>query len=342
MKAIYTIINKKIYNLVQSNQTPNQIIWPLLLNNASTSTTVCNRSQKAVKTNFYFTDFDSSNVKSNKEKSDEMIRILREDNVTEIDKVYNNYTVAVDYTIYDSDNCEISHSIAIKPMKNSDFIYPLGVNSDNECVYKQIKSLTVDLDWEVIDKLPYGIICNANKKTTLVINDISIYQDTHDSEDVNNHPSIYSHPFRCNSCTIDTSLENKILVYSTKKENIEIQPIIVDFKPRFFEASITFDLSNIIVIYDDETIKNILTENIKIRDGLVDNNDAETSIDEEPVEKTYVYERSTNDNSLSVRVVEDAYPEEYFDSSTMVHKSDVLEDIPDITVGEYVIKTIIQ
>jgi hypothetical protein len=196
----------------------------------------------------------------------------------------------------------------------------------------------------ITDTLPYGIMCTKNKRTTISINDVSIYQDKFKDEDVSNHPSIYSKSYNCKSCTINTALENKIPVYSTRTEGIEIQPIVNDFKPRIINLSINLDLTKIIVIYNDEVINSILTENIKLKNNSNDvlevstPNDTNTSSTTE-AEKTIVYERSTVDNALSLKVVEDEYPDDDFDSSKMVHKSDVISDISDIEVGDYVIKT---
>jgi hypothetical protein len=341
MKSIYTINDGAIYQMLQDVTAPITDVKTITPNSVNQTN---DPYQKITKASLYFSDFDFSNIKSNKENADTIIDFIKDNGITEIDKVYDSYTVAVDYTVYDSSQKEIEHSVIIKPIKSTDFVYPLGVNAENECVYRRIKHLQVDLDWMITDTLPYGIMCTKNKRTTISINDVSIYQDKFKDEDVSNHPSIYSKSYNCKSCTINTALENKIPVYSTRTEGIEIQPIVNDFKPRIINLSINLDLTKIIVIYNDEVINSILTENIKLKNNSNDvlevstPNDTNTSSTTE-AEKTIVYERSTVDNALSLKVVEDEYPDDDFDSSKMVHKSDVISDISDIEVGDYVIKT---
>lgn len=334
MKAIYTFIGDKVYQIEQEVKAPIRDVKLLLSDNITQDSDVC---QKVSKATLNFTDFDFNNIKSNKENCDEMVKYLKENTVTEIDKLYDRYTVSIDYTMYNEDK-EIEHSVIIKPIKSNDFIYPLGINDENECVYRRIKRLHVDIDWVVTNKLPFGIMCTKSSVSVIKINDVSIYQDKKPNEDVENHNSIYSQKYRCGSCTINTMLENKALVYSTNLSGVSIQPITNSFNPRILDLSVNIDISNLIVVYNEDTINSILTDNIKIEEEK-----DKPTIDEEPdiqdTEKTCVYEISDNTNSLALKVVEDLYPEENFDEKTMVHKSDVIEDIPTIEVGDYVVKT---
>lgn len=335
MKAIYTIIGDKIWQIEQEVKAPIRNVELILNDNITQDSDVC---QKVSKASLNFTDFNFNNIKSNRENYNEMVDYLKENSVTEIDKLYDRYTISIDYTMYNGDK-EIEHSVIIKPIHGHDFIYPLGVNNENECVYRRIKRLHVDIDWVVTNKLPFGIMCTKSSVSVIKINDVSIYQDKKPNEDVENHNSIYSQKYRCGSCTINTMLENKALVYSTNLSGVSIQPIANSFNPRILDLSVNIDLTNIIVVYNDETINSILTDNIKIKEDINKPDINDESDNQDTLQKTCVYEMSDNTNSLALKVVEDLYPEENFDENTMVHKSDVIEDIPTIEVGDYVVKT---
>ena len=264
MKAIYTIIGKKVYQINQDVSAPIRDVKVLNKNivNLSTDTT-----QKTVTAVMYFTDWSNVGIKSNKEKACELINYLRDKDITQVDKIQSQFTVSVDYSLCNSEGKEIEHSVVIKPMQFTDFIYPLGVNEENECVYRRFKRLTSNIDWIITNKLPYGVICTKSQKTIININSIDIYIDRFENEDVNNHPSIYGQSYNCRSCTINTSLKNKLLIYSTSDEGYEISPIVNEFNPRTIELNLTIDLTNFTVIYNDATINQILSDNIRLSSG---------------------------------------------------------------------------
>lgn len=264
MKAIYTIIGQKVYQIEQDVSAPIRDVKVLNKNivNLSTDTT-----QKTVTAVMYFTDWSNVGIKSNKEKACELINYLKDKVITQVDKIQSLFTVSIDYSLCNSEGKEIEHSVVIKPMQFSDFIYPLGVNEENECVYRRFKRLTANIDWIITNKLPYGIICTKNQKTIININSIDIYIDRFANEDVNNHPSIYGQSYNCKSCTVNTSLKNKLLIYSTSEEGYEISPIVNEFNPRTIELNLTIDLTNFTVIYNNANIDKILADNVRIVSG---------------------------------------------------------------------------
>lgn len=398
MKAIYTSIGDTIYQIEQDTTAPIRDVKLLNKNLVNLTTDV---TQKTVSATMYFTDWVNTGIKSNKENATDLINYIKDKTIVQIDKIQSVFTVAIDYSLCNSEGQEIEHSVVIKPMQNIDFIYPLGVMEDNECVYRRFKRLTANIDWVITNKLPYGIICTKNQKTIININSVSIYIDRFENEDVNNHPSIHGQSYNRKSCTINTALENKLLIYSTSDEGYEISPIINEFNPRIIELNLTVDLTKFIVIYNDATINQLLADNVRIKNGETDggnepddNNDgcscdcnchdktntdsstdstnenentndqtgentvdhdvsndtdstgdsssdstsdgSNSSSDNEPV---YTYTRSSISNSYALLVVADTYPDDLFDPKTMVHKSVVMEVIPDINVNEYVLRS---
>ncbi len=398
MKAIYTSIGDTIYQIEQDTTAPIRDVKLLNKNLVNLTTDV---TQKTVSATMYFTDWVNTGIKSNKENATDLINYIKDKTIVQIDKIQSVFTVAIDYSLCNSEGQEIEHSVVIKPMQNIDFIYPLGVMEDNECVYRRFKRLTANIDWVITNKLPYGIICTKNQKTIININSVSIYIDRFENEDVNNHPSIHGQSYNRRSCTINTALENKLLIYSTSDEGYEISPIINEFNPRIIELNLTVDLTKFIVIYNDATINQLLADNVRIKNGETDggnepddNNDGcscdcnchnktntdsstdstnenennndqtgentvdhDVSTDTDPTgdsssdsssdgsnsssdnEPVYTYTRSSISNSYALLVVPDTYPDDLFDSKTMVHKSVVMEVIPDITENEYVLRS---
>ena len=398
MKAIYTSIGDTIYQIEQDTTAPIRDVKLLNKNLVNLTTDV---TQKTVSATMYFTDWVNTGIKSNKENATDLINYIKDKTIVQIDKIQSVFTVAIDYSLCNSEGQEIEHSVVIKPMQNIDFIYPLGVMEDNECVYRRFKRLTANIDWVITNKLPYGIICTKNQKTIININSVSIYIDKIKNEDVNNHPSIHGQSYNRRSCTINTALENKLLIYSTSDEGYEISPIINEFNPRIIELNLTVDLTKFIVIYNDATINQLLADNVRIKNGETDggnepddNNDGcscdcnchnktntdsstdstnenennndqtgentvdhDVSTDTDPTgdsssdsssdgsnsssdnEPVYTYTRSSISNSYALLVVPDTYPDDLFDSKTMVHKSVVMEVIPDITENEYVLRS---
>lgn len=352
----------------------------------------CDCNQKIINTTFYLTDWSSTDVKSNKEKAEEFLQFLEDHQITEIDNLYDNYVVSVDYSLYDADMHEVEHSVVIKPLKSSDFVFPLGVSEENECVYRRVKRLTGNLDWIITDRLPYGIMCRKTQKSTVVINDVCVYQDKFEENDTGDHNSVCCQAYNCKSHTINTLLDNKICIYSSKVAGYEFIPIVNEFNPRIVNLDLTIDITNLVVLYNHLTVNKILTRNIAIINNLDVSDDETTGCecncpncngsnnsgsntdpgsssggsssgsttdpdpdpnqssgdssgsrnndpDPDPQTPEYVWVKSTSDNPSAKKVVEDLYPEEQFNEDTMVHKSDVIGDIPSIHVGEFVIKT---
>lgn len=333
MKSIYTIINGKPFNIIQDTKVPNNI-ERIEHNNISSNTDgIC----QAVTAKLIFNDSDASEVMSNKESYDSLVNYIKDNTITQIDKLRNRFIAYVDYSIYNSDDEETDHSVIIKPIKAIDFINPLGVSIESECVYRRSKKLDTSLDFIITNKIPFGIMQSKQRRAILKINELSIYQniyiDDSNDEEIDIHNSIYCQPCLYNSCTIGTSLENCVKVYSTKDEGIEITPIETDFLPRKIVLNIRVILNNYIVAYDNQVINDILIENIKKKEGITEE-PSEEVITESDNEAHYEVVEETTEGAL--RVVEDLYPESNFDEKTMIHKSDVALDIPSINIGDYV------
>ena len=182
-------------------------------------------------------------------------------------------------------------------------------------------------------------------------------------------------PFKYGSHTIESSLEYTRLVFSSKEQGIEYTPIELNYIPRLIEFGVEILLDNFIVVYDDNEISKILQENIWIKNGNGDTidpdpgeecpcppKDPDWDVDDgmdvcpcpkpEPAPKPdcpckpspdikdrgYYYVRATFEKPCARLVVEDQYPESIYNDKCMARKSDVIIDIPNISIGDYVVK----
>lgn len=351
MKGIYTIFNEKVYRIDQDTAVPLSDIQRVTGNSMSVTE---DSTAKSTIADIYLTDFVPATVKSNKENYEDFVEYLTDNEITEIGLLQNSFFISVDYSVFNAEEKEIEHSVVIRPMKVKDFIYPLGVNVDNECVYRRFKHLTTYVEWMITNKLPYGIMCKKNPKTYLNINDVTIWQDKVPNTD--EHNSIYSQPFNKNrcTCTIDSSLENKVPVFSTKAQGIELQEIVNNFQPRLIGLTVNLDISNLIVVYDTKTIDDIIDRNKGIDnttpldsnnscncpnnsddDNTTDNDNSEDTTDDTTDD---VYIKVSSERNGALIVVADDTPEEQFDPVRMIKYSDIRKYISDIQLDDRVLK----
>ena len=109
----------------------------------------------------------------------------------------------------------------------------------------------------VRNEYPMGIMRNSCKvKYTMHINDISIFQDLvytdgddHNSTDKNSYP-------------ISSVLDTMTRVYSTHQNGIVISAVEIPFIPRKIVIDLNITLDDLIVVYDEQNIKNAINENI--------------------------------------------------------------------------------
>ena len=370
MKGIYTNINGKVYRINQDCKAPITDVKNVRSNSMSVKE---DNMSKTTVADIYLTDFVRATAKTNKENYADLVTFLTDSKVTSIDFLENAFFVSVDYTVRNAEDKEIEHSVVIKPVHVKDFIYPLGVTEENECVYRRFKRLDMYIEWMLMNKLPYGIMCKKNPRTYLSINDITFWQDKTPNDD--EHQSIYSQPFNRHmcTCTIDSSLENKIPVFSTKSSGIVLQEIVNSYQPRVIGLTLEMDLTDFIVVYDTAKIDEILEANKNAEDpsnhGNIDGNgncgnncsncncsngtntsgnsgdntgsntgNTEPSIGNTDPVTTITYEKSNESTVGAILVVADNINEDSFDPETMIKLSDIKVYIDDITIGEYVIK----
>lgn len=339
MKAIYTIVNGCIHKINQDTSVPKNIVTMPYTPYTHTSASL-DEGSKTVGANIWINTLDSQeNTKSNSELYNEMIMYMKENKITHYDQLVNNFTIYIDYSICDLMGKELDHSVMIRGISPIDALYPLGVNEENECVYRRVKVFKPKIEFALKSNLPYGIMGTGKSNYRIYINDIMIFQN-YGTADANcccgSHNSNESNAYTYGSHTIASSLDNKAQVYSSDRDGLVIAPIEVNFAPRKVVINFEITLSDYIVVYDSLTVDKVIEEIIQ-GGGDTPTPPCPKPDPDDPGDWYFYYERCNETTPDALMVVNDAYPELNFDKNKMVRITEVKKDIPDIVEGEYVL-----
>jgi len=352
MKAIYLILGNKVYRLNQDTRIPNVLEYIPAENKSSINT---DEALKTVVETLEFSTMETSGIKSNGQKFNDLKTHLVNNKVTQIYNLYNRFKIAIDYSL-NNGVCELSRNIVIKDMTANDAAILLGVGTNSECVYRRVKDLKAQLDFGITVPVPLGITSPGTKEYRLTIHDISFYADTQPYLG-NIHNSIYETPCGCSAykSTVSQNLKDFTLLYSTSVEGLSIQDLKIKFMPRKVSLDILLTYAGLIVAYDDKEIDKIIVENIRHKyhpsvdphtdpenpDGIVvpDSDylpDADGSTKPDKHGWYDFWERCNSTTPYARLVVEDLTPDAVYDQQKMVKMKKILKDIPDIQIGEYV------
>ena len=356
-KAIFTILNGRVFKISQSTEIPSILTTIPSQNKVTTNT---DDHLKTVTETVTISNMDSSCVRTNAERYKAMCDYLKKMEVTELNTISNKYQVYLDYAIC-ANGCELTHSVAIKPIDAKDAALLLGVATNNELVYRRVKLFENKISFGINNPLPLGIMDSQKKNYRFKINDITIYQDLSTLTAENLHNSIYENP-ACKSCdpcgncghsTVNDSLLGYAAVFSTSASGMSISDIDIDFVPRKIIVDLRITNGEYTVAYDDTEIFNIIKDNIEKKyapeptppegsseEGYIPDSDKLPDADGSttPNKEGYYnyYERCLSTTPDALLVVEDLISPRIFDKFKMIRKKKVLLDIPNILIGEYV------
>ena len=354
MKAIYTINNDKVYRINQNTAIPTSLTFKAPGSSVTMKEDVYNKEATIfVSVNTLV----KPNTKSNKELYNELVKFIKDRMITEVPFIQNNFKIVIDYAVF-VDGKEVEHQQVMKPVEPLDKIYPLGVATDDELVYRRVKTFNPKFHFQTTRNLPYGITCDKKKRYAFQINDISVYQDYSDRPEV--HHGTYDVSYPVGADTLKAALCQMVPIFSTYKAGIVFTVSEMNYIPVNFVVDLDLILANLIVAYDSRNIDNLLKDNMDAKyhntdaDPIVpghdpshDHHDMFQNPDPKPSGDGHYqpdrrgysdwYERATETNPGSLLVVEDNIPDGDYDINTMIKKKKVIKDIPDIEVGEYVL-----
>ena len=170
-KAIYTFIGNKPYRIDQNTSIPTSMTFkqPGVNSNMNIDT-----ATKTITENIYINTLKKPGTKSNAELYAEFTQYLRDKKITEINVVQNTYKVFIDYSIFE-DGKEIDHSCVVKPIDPLDKVYLLGVATNNELVYRRVKTFNPKVEFKTNTLCPFGIMNTGAKRYAIKINNIVIF-----------------------------------------------------------------------------------------------------------------------------------------------------------------------
>ena len=352
LKAIYSIINNNVYRVMQDTSIPTSMTFRA--SGASSSMNI-DRSSKSVEQHVVINTVKKPGTKSNAEMYNDMVNFLNSQQITEIKEIKNFFKVYIDYSMFE-DGREIEHSAVVRPIKPIDKAVLLGIATNNETIYRRVKTFDHVINFRVRNTLPHGIISDKKSDYRFKINNIAIFQDFSSRNEI--HESTYEVSYPIGSTTIQANLNDMVLIYATENEGVDIQDISLGFVPRSIDISLELILGNYIVAYNNKDIDAILIENIKNKyptegdtdvpeddgedDGfLIPDEDTKPEADGaiEPDEDGFFdyYEKCNETTPGALLVVEDLMPDNNYNPETMIKKFMVIKDIPEIEVGDYVL-----
>ena len=256
MKSIYTKIGDKFYKINQETQIPS--VLNKFVPGTSTSVKV-DGNNKYIGQIININTLEGPDTKSNSELYKELTTWVTDKKIKSIDTLQNYYKVYIDYSVY-QDNAEIEHSQIVRPLDVEDTAVILGVNKDNETVYRRVKSFNPKIDFRLRNPLPHGITQSSKCRYRLKINNVGIFQEKNETANVK-HNSVYDVPFYIPSSVMNTTLDESILVYSSYNLGVDIQDIDLDYIPRVIEISLFITLTNFVAVYDDLKIEELVNQN---------------------------------------------------------------------------------
>ena len=341
-KAIYTKVDGQFYRLDQSILNPD-VMFKMPGTHAQLS---FDTSCKAVNAEVWVNPISDSPIKTNEEAYQEMINYITNNELTEIDTVQNRFLMYLDYSVYNENNTELNHNVATKELEPIDAIYPYGVDKEEQLMYKQVKSFGGDIEFAIKNRYPYGIMYDNSKvRYRLVINDISLYQDLINRNsfcDV--HYSADGNTYAYGSHTISETLNGLKKIYSSYDNGLVINAVDIPFVPRSITIHFNIAVDNIIVVYDNQTVRDAIIANIVKKHpnaGTAEIPDGEKypQSDGSTAENNGYYDywkKVSKDEVGALQVVSDDVTGDKYNTSTMIHISMVLKDIPDAVEGDYV------
>lgn len=351
MKSIYTLVDGSVFRLHQDVSIPTSMT---LVTPGTGSAIEVDSYNKILEQTISINTITEPAVKSNRELYTELTDFLKRERITEIFTLQNFFKIYVDYSLYDGKR-EIEHSAIIRPINPIDQVLVLGVATNNESVYRRVKTFDPTIEFRTRSMLPHGIMDTKSNGYTMRIHGIAIFQDKNRPEV---HKTLYEVPYTIGSPTLNSALEDMIMIWSSEVEGIRFKDAKVTFTPRVIRLRMEIVMANMIEVYSDSEIKSILRHNMEGKYPIHPDPIIPPDIpgdpghmippedDKRPADGSYrpnrdgyfdYYERCNSTTPDALLVVESNIPDGNYEPETMIRKWMVQKDIPDIQVGEYVI-----
>lgn len=370
MRAYYATYNDTIYQLVGDNRVPRDI-----MNTVEHSHTEVTYMKDTGMTNVSITisNVDSA-ADSNAELFSSIVAKLKTDKTKSIDKLSPIYRIYVEYSLVDENaGCVVDHGVCINELKASTFIFPLGINDDNEFVSRLGISLNPTFEKCYRDVKPFGITRSDDRyNLTLHIQRIYIIQilnsaltpvSTPETQEfipyvdpgmlpphwnctAHNvrgkypdpaHPSIPS--MLPVSTQINLTENDCVVVYDSASDGLSIDAVPIRYNLRRLFIDIDFKFLDILVAAEED-IEKILMENSK--EEITDSDSDTTPTTPETPSEDGNKDNESKDDSTSTTTPDEKDDQTESTTETPEDKSDQTSDTdekettgnPEDTTGE--------
>ena len=278
MRGFYGLFNNTLYELKE----PTTVKDTVECFESCTSSEI-NVQQKSFEAEVKLTNMDDSSD-SNKEFFAKIVDKIKSEVIYELPKLAPTYKASVNYTLYDEkEDVIVDEGTATKTIEPTNCYFPLGLNDENEFVYRIVKNFTANFEFAYRSATPYGILKRESQNFVLFIHSIKISQVQAWARSIV--------PDECPSC--GTVKEPKfsngivkrdpmIVIYDTEAENLEIKPMKFRFKPRRIGIKLQVVLNDYLMTASQEDINSLLRENIPVPEEPIipeDPEDPETPTD---------------------------------------------------------------
>lgn len=356
MKAVYTTTaDGRVYRVNQPTNIPSVLLNQFF---GATASEIIDAPARTVTQSVAISTLHAEGEKSNRELYLELLAYIKEHKITEIDTIQNDFRIYIEYETFDGKRSLGVNSVSafIEPIES---IVPLGTATNSENVYRQVKNMKTKAEFVIKNTVPYGVMGNPKHDYTIHITDIAVFQNFSSIGKPFNdiHMSTYNTPYGINQYSAKENVENMTIIYSTASEGIVFKPLKLKFIPRSVFLDLELVLSDYVIAYDTYEIDKIIQENIRDKyhidpsDPVIPEHDvypkhmiigdngrpaADGSVRPDKDGHYDYYERCTQSNPDALLVVEDDFPDAEFDEDVMIRKKDVILDIRDIQIGDYV------
>ena len=293
---------------------------------------------------------DNKTGMTNQEYYEEFLNTLIEKKVTDLTYVKNNFKIFVDTVIYDAKRQVIDEGIKIHNIDAKNVARLLAVDRNSDCQYIPQKKFSLHIPY-TFPVYRTGITSERKSPRYIRIRNISIFAEINQSNSngiKKLNQTLLDQTISPVSPTIQAAKEDMVEIYNSCNVNLGVIDLITS--PRTIDLNIEIALEGFVYAYDEVDIQKILTDN-KNQGGTVnpdpdpDPDDPDKPVDPDNPdcpcgcdENNYFaqFERCSKDDVHAGIVVNDTEYNSGTHQGLCYAYSQVVKDIPDIKVGEYV------
>lgn len=315
---------------------------------------VTNGSTTTIKVNLY--DADVVANANNADLYENLKEAVKENRVTEMTKMGDTFKVFIDCVIYDAKKKIIEEGVKIHEIKATDAVRLLNVDSNNHCDYVHEKIFNMKLPFH-FPVMRTGIVQQRQVPKYVRIRNIAIMAELPSCENTNGikklNQTLLDHTISPLSPTIETARENRVEIFNSYAFDLGV--IGLEKNVSTIELDIHVALGGFVNVYDGgieldtifEEVKQIIEEENNQPEDNPQNPDKPGDEDNKPDNPDdsfddggfyfESFERCPANYAKAGLVVSDEdYANDVYSDRLVYAYSDVVKDIADIQIGEYV------